>query len=339
MVFLARFTGLAAGALLFTASNVLAAQTYTVLVGYEDLALGFNINKYVPEVLQIHAGDTVVFKANSHDSHTVTFYKPGSPLPDFFINGFEADPKAIFPMPNPLPQPYNGSYFAGSGLMTLNPSPITVSSWAVTFSHVGQFNFACSIHGMMQNGSIIVVPDATEVLSPKEVKVAANKWKAMVDRTKIKLYKNAVRTFKRVIDNDDGTKTYYIKMGLVEGDYDFHTFFPRTVTAKPNDKIIWYGATFHTITFLNGQDLPAIIAPIGDKLVLNPVLYTPAGGNVIKKTGFINMGLYVDPRLEAVMTVDSNLAPGTKLDYVCLIHVTSNMKGSIKIANKKKHRG
>jgi len=337
MVFLAQLTGLAA--LLLASLNVEAAQTYTVWVGYEDLALGLNIAKYIPDALMIHAGDTVVFQQKTHDPHTVTFYRPPNPLPDIFINGFEANPRAIFPSPNPLPQPYNGSYYAGSGLMTLAPVPGAATSWTVTFSTVGVFKYACSVHGVMQNGTISVVSDATEVLTPKEVKAAANKWKAMVDKTKLKYYKNALKAVRPTVDNGDGTKTYYVKAGWFENGFEYLAFFPKSVTVKPNDKVTWYGSTFHTVTFLNGQDVPGLIVPIGGKLLFNPAIYTPAGGNVIKKTGLINSGLLVDPRLEVTMTVDSSLTPGSKMPYLCMVHASSKMQGFVKIANKRKHMG
>jgi len=338
MVFLAQLTGLAA--LLLASLNVEAdPQTYTVWVGYEDLALGLNIAKYTPDLLQIHVGDTVVFQQKTHDPHTVTFYQPPHALPDIFVNGFEANPRAIFPVPNPLPQPYNGSYYAGSGLMTLAPVPGASTSWSVTFSRIGEFKFACSVHGLMQNGTIAVVADATDVPSPKEVKAAVNKWKSMVDKNKLKYYKNGLKSVTPTLDNGDGTKTYYVKVGWFEQGFEYLAFFPKSVTVKPNDKVAWYGSSFHTITFLNGQDVPGLIVPIGGKLLFNPVIYTPAGGSVITNTGLINAGLVVDPRQTITMTVDSSLHPGTKLPYMCLVHASSKMEGVVKIANKKKHMG
>jgi plastocyanin len=48
-------------------------QTYSVIVGAENVTRGITVNAFFPAVLHVHVGDTVVWKQNSHEIHTVTF--------------------------------------------------------------------------------------------------------------------------------------------------------------------------------------------------------------------------------------------------------------------------
>ena len=54
-------------------ASAASTQTYTVLVGAEDLSRHSDVMAFFPETLHIHVGDTVLWKQNTHEIHTVTF--------------------------------------------------------------------------------------------------------------------------------------------------------------------------------------------------------------------------------------------------------------------------
>src|SRR6516165_9126489 len=50
-----------------------AHHTYTVFTGSENVAQGVELEAYFPAALHIHAGDTVLWRQNTNEIHTVTF--------------------------------------------------------------------------------------------------------------------------------------------------------------------------------------------------------------------------------------------------------------------------
>ena len=63
------FTGL----VMPTVALANSSQTYTVLVGAEDVSHATSVMAYFPATLHIHVGDAVLWKQNTHEIHTVTF--------------------------------------------------------------------------------------------------------------------------------------------------------------------------------------------------------------------------------------------------------------------------
>ena len=108
-------------ALAWTEVAQAAQKTFTVLVGAEHVSAGATVNAFFPDSLLIHTGDTVHWKRNAEEIHTVSFLA-GTPLPDLVIPAPQGlpspvmfNPVAAFPTA-PVNGQYDGTTFANSGI-------------------------------------------------------------------------------------------------------------------------------------------------------------------------------------------------------------------------------
>jgi plastocyanin len=152
-------------------------RTYTVMVGLENSHQGIGVNSYFPESVTIHVGDTVHWVQNTHEIHTVTFLA-GAEIPELIV------PSASVPGADPLVSPlilnpvavnqevpaggqYDGSAFATSGLMGLEPGE--APDFRLTFMAEGTFSYVCLVHGTIMSGNVAVVAGNVPVSSPDQV--------------------------------------------------------------------------------------------------------------------------------------------------------------------------
>ena len=117
---------------------------------------------YYPHVITVDVGDTVVWTLSSGEPHTVTFFGAGPIPPDCLVAS------DFSPCPVPLPSPYDGSSFAGSGLMlppgfnwdNSFPLPHGNDMFSLTFGNPGAFVYLSVVQAGMQ-GVVIVHPAGT----------------------------------------------------------------------------------------------------------------------------------------------------------------------------------
>src|SRR5512141_1191487 len=57
-------------------------QVFTVMVGGEDTTVGATLNAFFPSVVHVHVGQTILWKQNSHEPHTVTFLPDVNNVPE-----------------------------------------------------------------------------------------------------------------------------------------------------------------------------------------------------------------------------------------------------------------
>lgn len=136
----------------------------------------------------------------------------------------------------------------------------------------------------------------------------------------------------------DGSTLWRVKVGEMnmEEQIEFHAFFPGEITINAGDAI-WFDfgmGGFHTVSFLAGGDLPPLFMPDPEvdsaaatpaasgppKLVLNPEVVFPQGGDRLDGTSYVNSGIDVFGDL-AVPYVVTFTAPGT-YDYLCVPHAS-----------------
>ena len=171
-----RALGLAVGLMLALAVLVppVAASgspaTYTVLVGYSEPARGVNVDAYFPDHLTVHVGDTVTFQQNVAEIHTVTFLAPGQDSPNLEGPAFPViDPQIYYPVV-PAGDAYDGTTYANSGIMSTDPSYFLpgeqVTSFSLTFTKAGNFQYFCIVHGTMMSGTVYVV-DPSVAIPPR----------------------------------------------------------------------------------------------------------------------------------------------------------------------------
>ncbi len=325
-----------------------AHQTFTVLVSADSVGQAVSIMSYFPNKLSIHVGDTVIWKINSHEIHTVTFLA-GQPLPALLIpapagaaSPLQFNPLAAFPVV-PTNSLYDGTTYVNSAVMSEDPG--NIKTFSLTFTKTGKFSYVCLVHGMMMSGEIDVVRNSVDVLSPSKVNALAERqmrsaWE-MVPAVIAKAQKQVIRP----THNPDGTTTYHVIVGYSSGMIDVMRFFPSEVDAHAGDTVVW---TFsktdiapHTITFLNGHpepDLSLVVQPPTPPLVLlNPAVLFPSAnvisGSLLNKTDFFSSGLLNPATPEPSFSIKIGNFTGS-LPYLCMLHDTSGMKGRVVVSHK-----
>ena len=322
-------------------------QTYTVVVGAEQVAHGIDLEAFFPAALMIHAGDTVHWVANSNEFHTVTFLA-GSPAPSLIIpaprgakSPLMANPQVAFPAV-PAHGAYNGAAFVNSGLMGFAPGQ--AREFNLTFTKTGTFTYICLVHGEMMSGTIIVVDAAQTVPTPdQDAAQANNEMNALWSQTP-QVIKAANNSIKPAIKNPDGTYTQYISVGYAQGQIDLMSFFPSKLVVHPGDTIVWSPSATdmapHTVSFLNGApDINFISvqpqahgAPL---LLVNPAALFPAqAGQPLTRDGIYHSG-FINPAQPGPHTFSLKIGDVSGwIDYECLLHDANGMNGSLFVADK-----
>jgi plastocyanin len=325
-------------------------HTYTVLVGAGNSQQGVSLMSYFPNKLRIHVGDTVVWKANSHEIHTVTFLA-GAPMPDLLIPAPQGlasplmfNPLAAFPAA-PQNGQYDGSTYVNSAVMSLDPGQVL--TFSLTFTTKGTFEYMCLVHGMMMSAEIDVVDNSVRVPSPAQVNNEAASQMAHLWSSVPRVLEKARRQVNPPVHHSDGTTTWKITVGYSSGMVDVMRFFPSTVEVRPGDTVEWDLSSAdvapHTITFLNGNTDPDLVLPVPQPnnqppiLLLNPAVLFPSQavtqGQPLNKTDFFNAGLLNPaPQGPTSFSIKIGNVRGV-LNYQCLLHDTSGMLGKLIVSH------
>src|SRR5437870_3347206 len=121
-----------------------AATAYTVMAGGESSDLGAQVNVFAPSTVTVSLGDTVTWKLNSTEFHTVTFLS-GAERPTFIEispQGPAISSAAALPAGGPN---YDGNGVRNSGLMQKG----MLEEYSLTFLFPGTYNYVCVIHANM----------------------------------------------------------------------------------------------------------------------------------------------------------------------------------------------
>ena len=336
-----------------TAAQAASPNTYTILVGAENVSLGVGVMAYFPEIVHVHVGDTVLWKQNTHEIHTVTFLA-GTPEPELLIpvpatptppapvqpGDLEINPAAAFPVP-PTGSSYDGTTYANSGVMSTDPGNPT--SYSLTFTSQGTFTYMCLVHGVMMSGTIVVDPPSTKILPPSVVLKKAQLDMKFKLAQATALFGQAMAKVPKPQKNHDGTTTYSVLIGWSKGQFELMRFFPGKLVVHPGDTVNFMLSPTndapHTVTFLNGgADIPFVIAvpnPPGPPfLLINPEILGPINlGQPLTRTGVYSSGL-LSPGTSAPYTLQIGDITGN-ITYQCLLHDTSGMVGLLKVVPKK----
>lgn len=324
-------------------------QTYTVLVGAEDAARGADLEAFFPEVLHIHEGDTVVWKSNAMEIHSVTFplktEKPPAfliPLPNGPAGAMMFNPQVAFAAA-PNDGQYDGSTYANSGILgqEQGQSP----AFRLTFTKAGEYTYYCVIHNdEKMTGKIVVEPASANVPSPADAQAQGKKELDTLMARVPQVLDRANKSVAAPVPQADGTTLYSVTVGYAEDQIDLMAFFPSRLTVHPGDQVQW---TFskenmapHTITFLNGTDEPETIKPIPQPngpplLAFNPEVAMPKNADQpLTQQGYVNSGL-IDPHAPGPHQFLLKIGQVTgDLPYLCLLHDMSGMKGVLTVVSK-----
>jgi plastocyanin len=318
------------------------AQNFTVLVGAENTTMGVSLMSFYPHTVRIHVGDTITWKSNSSEIHTVTFLAGETlqdviiPAPPNMASPLQFNPLVVFPTPLTNGE-YDGSTYLNSGIMSTDPG--FSQTFSLTFTKEGVFPYVCYIHGEMMSGTIEVVGSGVAVPTPALVQSRA---KAELQAAWLKVPAVLAKAKAQnvpPIKNPDGTFTHTITVGYESGDVMLMSFFPSHKTVHPGDTVVWKLSSTdtapHTITFYNGAADQSMVmiaqGQSGPVALVNPVVLFPSqsvlDAKPLDNTDFFNSGL-LTPGPHDTFSLKVGDISGT-LSYECILHDKSGMVGSL----------
>jgi len=339
------------------------SRTLTALVGVgQDTT---QVLAFFPAALKVRVGDTITWKIESDEIHTVSFIRgvtpqeatmqdplggPGDLIPAFYARwtpGGAAEDSTIhsqvfFPTraEGAPVEKYSGTGFVSSGIMKKRPPPDATPNltFSVTFDTPGTYSFLCLVHPDRMRGTVEVVsasatgvPDQAQIDAQAQVESAP--LLALVQKAKDQ------GRMGRSEPGPTGTTLWFVRAGNSDwfsGDprSQVFDFLPKAVTIKAGDTVVWASTYFHTITFNPMPPPPEEIVarpqPQGPpQMLLNPKATTPAKpGPVFDPAQYFNsadLGPFSISGSSWALTFDT---PGT-FSYFCVFHRELGMEGTI----------
>jgi len=300
---------------IFASPALAAGTTWHVQagsVGFESpgVVIGGG-NRFYPESIAIHPGDTVAF--NPIGPHTVTYNRPPGPV--FVLFG----PSGVTTLSTPGDR-------VNSGIIGEGPPP--QPAFTVTFASTlpaGVYEFICGLHlGMTE--AIEVLP-MSEALPKTDAQYGAIAQRE-ITRDLASLAEIASEARENGQDEDDGPS---VLVGAGNKRVSNLRFFPQTTTIRVGQTITFLKTHDptepHTVTF--GPENPDMFLQL-----------VPEGGNAYNGTGTVNSGFLSTNEQYAFYQLTDVLPPPTtkfKLtftkagtyQYICALHDGAGMVGTV----------
>ena len=343
------------------ASTQTQSRTLTVLAGAGQDTVG--ADAFFPQNLKIRVGDTVIWRINSDEPHTVAFVNgstpPGPLIPDAFGTPSDMAPAPNVPVPgqpgvtmtNPVrdyPNVESGSVYSGKTFISSGRLEMTGQFWGVpmrqTFSLVfdtpGVYSYICGLHNTSMNGTIEVTDRATDpVPSQAEIDAAA--------RAEMELILGRVERA-RAQSNEprnepaaNGATVWFVRAGNTDQGIDdrraqLREFLPRNIVITAGDTVVWSSVALHNVFFGPTSVPPDWIVPETQQdgppmLIRNPVIVNPSKpSGVYDPTQVFNSGLLNPPAPTGTAWALSFDTPGV-FEYFCGVHQDLGMKATITV--------
>jgi plastocyanin len=282
-------------------------RTLTALVGAgQDTS---QVLAFFPATLKVRVGDTVTWKLEGDEIHTVSFVQgvkpqeaaiqdplggPGDLIPPFYARltpgGAAEDstihPQVFFPTrASGAPvETYGGTGFVSSGIMRKRPPAPGASpndTFSVTFDKPGMYLFLCLVHPDRMRGTVEVV-SASAMDVPDQARIDAQaKAESAPLVALVQQAKEQGRTA-RSAPGPSGTALWFVRAGNSDwfsGDPRSQSFefLPKDVTINAGDTVVWASTYFHTVTFNPTPPHPEeVVVRPQPQALLNPKAVIPA---------------------------------------------------------------
>jgi len=323
---------------------------------------------FFPMNLRVRRGDTVTWRIEGDEIHTVAFTAgtnadpaaggiqfplgvPGEIIPGFAVpvpGGGPTDvmlhPQMAFPTraPGAPVETYGGSGFFNSGILSKQPAIPGAppnDTFSLTFDTLGTHPFLCLVHGDRMLGTVQVVAGDADV--PDQAAIDAQASAEMAPLLALLDQARAQGRLPRNEPGPGGTMLWFVRAGssdLFSGDIRHHVmdFLPKDLTVRPGDTVIWGSTYFHSVTFVPSPPSPEFVIPRFQpdgppQLVLNPQVILPAKpAAVYDPARYFNSGDIGPFSLGGFTWALTFERPGT-FEYVCLFHEQMGMKGTITV--------
>jgi len=309
------------------------------------------VNAFFPEKVHIRVGDTLTWKIGSDEPHTASFLTeegvPPDPVPipgggptDIMLN-----PVGFFSTraPDAPVESYDGTGYRNSGFLSVGKVTPPNESYSLTFDKPGTYQYICVIHPATMHGEV-VVEEATAKDLPTQTDVDAQ---AEAERAPLLEMGETLRTqttnaeLVRSDPGPNGSTNWYVPAGVTGPDprVEVYDFFPKDISIKKGDTVIWTSTFFHQVAFFPGQPAPEFVVPQEQAggpplLVVNPMVAfptKPAGeydGTQSFSSGLMGLPIADNPGGTTFALTFSE--PGTH-EYVCAVHRALGLKGTITV--------
>jgi plastocyanin len=309
------------------------------------------INAYFPASLRVRAGDTVTWVINSNEPHFATFLagEPPPPDPVPIPGGGPTDimlsPKASFPSkaPDAPIETYDGTEFRNSGFLSDGTVVPPNESFSLTFDTPGVYEYLCLIHPTTMRGEIVVeeanaadVPEQEDIDAQAEAEIAP-----LLEQSEEIRAAAASSDTVRNVPGPNGTTIWHIPAGVTGSDprIEIYDYFPKNLSIKEGDQVIWTSTFFHQVIFPAGQPAPPFVVPTEvegqpfPNLVVSPEVAFPViPGGEFDGTALFSSGLIgtLGP-LPGGTTFAMTFSKAGSYEYVCATHQPLGMEGTITV--------
>jgi plastocyanin len=329
------------------------ARELTVLAGAGQDTV--SINAFFPASLRVRTGDTVTWKINSDEPHTASFLSGSAPppepipIPDGGPTDLMSNPMLAFPSraPDAPVETYSGTGYRNSGFLSNGTVVPPGETYSLTFDTPGTYEYICLIHPTTMKGEIVVeeasaadLPEQEEIDTMAEAEIAplleqAEELRAAAASSDIMVQQQP---------GPNGTTIWYIPAGVTGKDarIEIYDYFPKNLSIKEGDQVIWTSVFFHQVIFHPGLPAPPFVVPTpveGEelpRLVISPEVafpVVPAGefdGTQLFSSGLMGT-LGAPPPLPGGTTFALTFTKAGSYDYVCSTHQPLGMEGNITV--------
>lgn len=322
---------------------------------------------YFPGTLRVRAGDTVTWKINSEETHTVTFSGGATP-PDPttqspFLTPGELMPLRVVPVPdrpgltmtNPLHlfptrapgapvETYSGRGFVSSGQLDrkpVAPGVASLTTFSVVFDTPGAYRNFCLIHSTNMAGTVEVLPaSSTNVPDQRQIETQAQSEMAtLLAQTEAA---HAQGDTPRGSPGPNDTTLWSVRVGnhaAADPRVELFEYLPKNLTVQAGDTVVWDSLEVHTVNFAPTTPAPEWLQlemhPDGSIWeVLNPELATPSKpSGVYDPQKLFNSGRIGSVRPDGTTWALTFEEPGT-FEYSCFLHRELGMTGTVTVVGR-----
>jgi plastocyanin len=306
-------------------------QTWFATVGAQSNDKGRQALAFLPNEIWIHAGDSITWRWDADDIHTVTFLKEGATRPNFGVPPLSSSPATF------------------DGSTSVNTPPfVKPATFTVIFPSIGNFKQVCLVHERM-TGAVHVLDLSQPLPHDQDFydrQAADQRRDLLSDRDRH--LEEACRQHGDQGEHHHSIDAHLVTVGVGEisataggaQTLSVVRFIDDTITIHAGQTVEWDNhdpVTPHTVTF--GTEPPNPVPPSG-----SVPISTDADGTlhatISSNADSVNSGLIVAPPQERLFSVQDPLGftqtrfrvtfmNAGVFPYICALHDNLGMKGTV----------
>ena len=311
-------------------------KTWLATVGAQSNDKGRQALAFLPNEIWIHAGDSITWRWDADDIHTVTFLEDGATRPNFGVPPLSSSP-AIF----------DGS------TSVITPPLVQPATFTVMFPKAGNFKLVCLVHERM-TGAVHVLDLSQPLPHDQDFydRQAADQRRDLLSDRDGRI-EEACRQHGDQGEHHHSIDAHLVTAGVGEisatagGSQTLSVvrFIDDQIHIRAGDTVEWNNhdpVTPHTITF--GTEPQNPVPPSGS-VPINPDADGTLHATISSNADSVNSGLIVAPPQERLFSVQDPLdftqtrfrvtfKNAGVFPYICALHDNLGMKGMVIVLPK-----